>query len=167
MFPSSMVPGSVTTTLHPLATPDATAARELALAVFADAPYSDLMLGALDSALEGTTNEYQVIAASDDSGVAGIIVFGETPGACGAGCIHLIAVDGKARRHGVASALIDAACARLAEQGVRFAMIELPADARLAPARALAQRAGFREETRVDDYVRDGIALVFLRRDQL
>jgi len=157
----------VTTTLHPLATTDATAARALALTVFADAPYGDLMLGALDCALERTTNEYQVIVASDDDRVAGIIVFGETPGACGAGCIHLIAVDGKARRQGVATALIDAACARLSEQGARFAMIELPADSRLAPARALAQRAGFREEVRVDDYVRDGVALVFLRRDQL
>jgi ribosomal protein S18 acetylase RimI-like enzyme len=162
-----MVPGSVTTTLHPLATPDATAARELVLSVFADAPYGDLMMGALENALQRTTNEYQIIVASEDTEVAGVIVFGETPGACGAGCIHLIAVDGKARRHGVATALIDAACARLAEQGARFAMIELPADARLAPVRALAQRTGFLEEARVDDYVRDGIGLVFLRRDQL
>ena len=162
-----MVPAPVTTTLRPLATPDAAAARSLALTVFADAPYGDLLVGTLDSALAHSTNEYQAMVAGDADGIDGVIVFGETAGANGAGCIHLIAVDGKVRRHGVATALIDAACARLAEQGARFAMIELPADARLAPARALAQRAGFREETRVDDYVRDGVALVFLRRDQL
>ena len=167
MFPSSMVLAPVTTTLRPLTTSDAAAVRSLALTVFADAPYSDLLVGALDSALAHSTNEYQAIIASDGDGIAGVVVFGETAGANGAGCIHLIAVDGNARRHGIATALVEAACARLADQGARFAMLELPADARLAPARALAQRTGFHEEGRVDDYVRDGIALVFLRRDRL
>jgi RimJ/RimL family protein N-acetyltransferase len=36
---------------------------------------------------------------------------------------------------------------------------------RFASIRRLAERAGFREEGRIDDYVRDGRAFVLLRRD--
>jgi ribosomal protein S18 acetylase RimI-like enzyme len=133
--------------------------------VLADAPYGEPMLASLESALTRSTDEYQAIVVADASVLVGLIVFGETAGARGAGRIHLVAVDAKARRRGIAMDLINAACARFGEQGARFVMIELPVDPRLASVRRLAERAGFHEGGRIDDYVRDGVALVLLRRD--
>lgn len=161
-----MVPHtSVPATLHPLAAPDSSAARALAIAVLGDAPYAEPVLAALESALARATNEYQAIVARDGSALVGLVVFGDIAGARGAGRIQLVAVDAKARRRGIAMDLIDAACTRLGEQGGRFVMIELPTGAPFTSAQRLAQRAGFHEAGRVDDYVRDGVALVLLRRD--
>jgi ribosomal protein S18 acetylase RimI-like enzyme len=155
----------VPATVHPLTAPDSSAARALAISVLGDAPYAELLSAALESALAGATDEYEAIVARHGRALVGLAVFGETAGARGAGRIHLVAVDATARRRGIALDLIDAACKRLREQGARLVMIELPADPRLSIARRLAERAGFREEARMEDYLRDGVALILLRRD--
>ena len=151
-------------TLHPAAAPDSTIARTLALTVLADVPHAEPMLAALDNALMRPSEEYRAVVARDRSAVVGLVVFGEVAGANGAGRIYLVAVDGGARRRGIALALLDAACQELSAQRARFALIEMPAHARLADVRQLAERAGFQEEGRADDYVRDGVPLLFLRR---
>jgi ribosomal protein S18 acetylase RimI-like enzyme len=155
----------VPATVRPLAAPDAAAARALAISVLADVPYAEPMLAAIDSALTRATDEHQALVASHAGALVGLMVYGETAGARGAGRIHFVAVDASARRRGVAMQLVRAACARLGERGGRLAMLELPADVRFASIRRLAERAGFREEGRIDDYVRDGRAFVLLRRD--
>jgi ribosomal protein S18 acetylase RimI-like enzyme len=156
---------SVHAFLRPLAAPDSSAARALVISVLADAPSGEPRLAALESALTRASDEYQAIVACDASALVGLVVFGETAGARGAGRIHLVAVDARARRRGIAMDLIHAACTHLAERGGRLVTIELPAGARLSSVRGLVERAGFREEGRIDDYVRDGVALVLLRRD--
>ena len=152
-------------TLHLVTPPDSTAAHSLALTVLGDVPHAEPMLAALTNALMRPSDEYRAIVAQDGRTVVGIIVFGEVAGSLGAGRIYLVAVDGGVRRRGIASALVDAACQELSERRARFAMIELPAHARLADVRRLVSRAGFREEGRVDDYARDGVPLLFLRRE--
>ena len=152
-------------TLHLAAAPDFAAAHTLALTVLGDAPHAEPMLAALANALTRTSDEYRAIVARDGRTVLGVIVFGEVAGARGAGRIYLVAVNGAARRRGIARALVDAACRELSERRARFAMIELPAHTRLEDVRRLVERAGFREEGRMDDYVRDGVPLVFLRRE--
>jgi ribosomal protein S18 acetylase RimI-like enzyme len=161
-----MVPAqSMPATLRPLAARDYSAARALITSTLGDAPYAEALLAVLESTLARATDEYQAIVACDASALVGLIVFGETAGARGAGRIHLIAVDAIARRRGLATQLIDAACARLGERGGRLAMIEIPTERRLAGVRRLAERAGFHEAGRIDDYARDGVALVLLRRE--
>ena len=160
-----MVPHtSVSVTLRSLTARDAPAARALADAVVADAPYGDHLRGALDSVLTSATDEYRALVAFDATALAGLIVFGETAGARGAGRIYLIAVAAHTRRRGIATALVDGACRDLTERGARFVAIELPDDPRLAAVRRAVERAGFREEGRVADYLRDGVSLVLLRR---
>lgn len=120
---------------------------------------------ALEGAIARSTAEYQAIVAHDDGALRGVVVFGETAGTQGAGRFHLVAVDESSRRRGIGTALVEAACARLIQDSARFALVELPADARLGGARGLARDTGFREEGRMDDYVRDEVALLLLRRD--
>lgn len=149
----------------PLPASDAAPARALADAVLGDAPYAATMLAPLDAGLRSASDEYRVIVAREPSGLRGLIVFGETAGAVGAGRIYFVAVDAAARRRGIASALIGAACRDLQSRGVRFVAMEIVEEPRLEAARALAARAGFYREGVVRDYVRDGMGLALFRRD--
>lgn len=161
-----MVPRtSVPLTLRPLTPQDAPGARALADGVLTDAPYGAHLQGTLDSALTSATGEYLALVAAEESALAGLIVFGETAGARGAGRIYFIAVDANRRRRGIATALVEAACRDLTERGARFVLIELPDDPRLAGVRLAAARAGFREDGRVADYLSDGLSLLFLRHN--
>lgn len=152
-------------TVRPLAPLDSAAARALAHTVLGDAPDAPSMLAPLDGALRSESEEYRALVVGEHTALTGLIVFGATAGALGAGRIYFVAVDGNARRRGLATALIEAACAELRSRGGRFVVIEMPEEPRLDGARAVALRAGFRPEGRVSDYVREGVGLAFLRRD--
>ena len=161
-----MVPHQVVTaTLRPLTSLDASAARVLADAVLGAAPYAEPFRAALDAALRCGSDEHRAIVAHDADVLVGLIVFGETAGAHGAGRIYFIAVDERARGRGVATTLLEAACRDLRERGARFVAIELPEDPHLVGGRAVAHRAGFYEEARVSDYMGPGVGLALLRRD--
>ena len=155
----------VPVTLRPLTASDATPARALTDAVLGDAPDAASMRAPLEGALGSGGDEYRAIVARDANALIGVIVFGETAGALGAGRIFFVAVDVTARRRGIATMLIEAACSELRSRGARFVALELPEEPRLDAGRALAQRAGFRREAWVSDYVREGVGLAFLRRD--
>jgi ribosomal protein S18 acetylase RimI-like enzyme len=133
--------------------------------MLAGSEYAEPLLDVLDGALAHDSDEYRAIAAWHDDAIVGLIVFGETAGALGAGRISLIAVDASVRERGVGAQLVDAACNELTARGARFAMMELPGEPRFAPVCRLAVRMGFREHGRIDDYLREGVALLLLRRD--
>lgn len=124
--------------------------------------YANAPRFALARALAG--QESTALVAATDGRVVGVAVFGLVPGAEGAGKMHGMAVAPEAQRQGVARALIEAFVAELARRGARFVLVEFPDAAELASGRTLLQHAKFAEESRVPDYFRDGIALVFLRR---
>jgi len=100
-----------------------------------------------------------------DGLLVGVAVFGLVAGAEGAAKMHGMAVAPDAQRHGIARALIEAFVDELQRRGARFVLVEFPDAQELASGRTLLQHAKFVEESRVKDYFRDGIALVFLRRD--
>jgi ribosomal protein S18 acetylase RimI-like enzyme len=160
-----MVPPLVTVTLRSLTLVDIPPARALAHAVLEALPRGEPFRAAVDAALDHEGDEHRAIVAHTDRGLIGLIVFGEIAGAEGAGRLSFVAVERDARRRGVALALIEAACADLRERGARFVAIELTDDPALEAVRALAARAAFRQEGRVDDYVTDGVGLELLRRD--
>ena len=160
VFPSSRDP-----TLRPVTASTASPVRSFATAALSDSQYAEPLLTAVDGAIAGTGDEHRAIVAWHDDAIVGLIVFGQTAGALGAGRIYLIAVDASVRGRGVAAQLVNAVCSELAARNARFAMIELPGEPRFAQARRIAERMGFREEGRVDDYHREGVPLLLLRRD--
>lgn len=160
-----MDPHSFFIRLQPVTASTASLVRAFAAAGLQDSPYAEPLLAAFDGALAGESDEYRAIAAWHHDAVVGLGVFGETAGAVGAGRIYLIAVDASVRERGVAAKLLEAVCSELAARGARFAMIELPGEPRFAPVRRLAERLGFRERGRLDDYHRDGVPLILLRRE--
>ena len=144
---------------------DAPAARTLARGAVEGTPYAEAPLHALDRALAGGDDEAWALVAERDGGLAGVVLLGLVAGAVGAGRLQLVVVAEGARRAGVGSALLDAAAADAASQGARFLLAEVPEDPRLAAAHALLRVGGFRVESRIPDFVREGIGIAFLRRD--
>jgi ribosomal protein S18 acetylase RimI-like enzyme len=110
----------------------------------------------------GPDDERDVLLAVDaaDGRVLGAAAFGLTAGARGAGALHGVAVSPDARRRGAGRRLVQAVEDALARRGARLVAAEVAADPCLDAYHALLGVCGFAEETRVDDYYRDGVPLV-------
>ena len=144
---------------------DASRVVERALA---ETPY---LAGAVDALCEATrapSADARALAmqpdAPMDAAIIGVIVFGFFGGASGAGRLQIVAVERAARRAGVGAAMVREALAALRNDGARFVLAELPDDPRALPGgREFLVSLGFREESRVDDFYRNGIAQAFMR----
>ena len=156
-------PGAVV--VRTLRAGDAASARALVEAETGGTPYAESFRESLERAVAGGSEEARALVAVRGRTVLGIAVFGVVAGAQGAARLHLIVVAPSVRQQGIARQLADAAASELTDRRARFVIGELADDPVLAAARTLLLSCGFREEARVPDYFRDGIALVFLRRD--
>ncbi|HEU4563549.1 MAG TPA: GNAT family N-acetyltransferase [Gemmatimonadaceae bacterium] len=151
-------------TVRPPSAGDAAAGLALVTAAVDGTPYAPHLLDLAREALTGGSAESRALAAEHAGEMVGVVVFGEVAGAVGAGKVHLAVVTALARLRGVATLLLDAAVAEMAERGARLVIAELPDDPRVAPGAALMRSGGFAEEGRVPDFYADGIALVILVR---
>jgi ribosomal protein S18 acetylase RimI-like enzyme len=144
---------------------DAQVARVLAASDIAGTPYAEAPMHALERALDGDDPEAWGLVAVRDAELVGLVLLGLVAGAQGAGRLHLIVVTASARFGGVGRLLLDRAADEAAQRGARFLLAEIPEDPVLAPAHELLRRAGFRTESRIADFIRDGIGIAFARRD--
>jgi ribosomal protein S18 acetylase RimI-like enzyme len=123
-------------------------------------------LEALRSAVDSPGPDARAIASVHDAKLEALIVFGIFGGTSGAGRLHFVVVGGDARRAGVGAALVRAASESLEREGARLLLAELPDDDGALPgARAFLDALGFAEESRVDNFYREGLALTFMRRE--
>ena len=109
--------------------------------------------------------ETQACVAVRDSEIVGFGVYGIVAGAIGTGNIHAILVAPRSRRAGIGLRILEYATADLASRRIRVIFAELPGDPYLVRYRALLLSYGFFEETRIDDYYRDGIPQIISRLD--
>lgn len=129
-------------------------------------PYRQALAEWLDQALRQPGDEARALVVDDAAGPAGVIVFGLFAGAQGAGRLHFVAVAERHRGRGAGRALLAGALDVLRARGARFVIAEVPDDAAaLGDYWAFLAETWFHEESRVDDLVRDGVAMAFLRRD--
>ena len=151
--------------LRALLPDDAAPARALVRDGVGGTPYEEALVEHLAAALAATTDESRGLVAERAGEVVGLCLYGRVAGARGAAELHLVMVTASARLAGVGRALCDHAAGIVAGEGARLLVAEAPDDPALAAAGALLRSAGFREEGRVPDYYRDGVALVLYRRD--
>jgi hypothetical protein len=143
--------------VRPLMPADADSARELVSDVFRGSPYVERMNEVLDSALRFEDPEYLcLLAAPDEHGPPdGLVLFGTILGARLATKVHaVVSLDPI-----VQLALVDAVRETCARSGERLVVCELPSDRPFDVAAIALAARGFHEEGRVDDLVRDGVAL--------
>jgi ribosomal protein S18 acetylase RimI-like enzyme len=126
--------------------------------------YLELVLEPVVSCDEGA-EERVIVAVADGDRVVGFALYRLVAAARGAGQLQAIAVDGDVRRCGIGRLLVSAALAALRDAGARFTLVELPDDRALDAMAALVASAGFVEECRASDLVRDGVAMRYLRHD--
>ena len=139
---------------------DAGAARALVSAHFRDTRYEARLLEQLESTLQFEDPEYVALLAAPPDGARlhGLAMFGEVAGARAVIKLHaLVGADA-----GVLAALLDALQSAAERSGERMIVCELPDDAPFERAALRLDAAGFVEEGRVRDFVRDGVALRLL-----
>ena len=148
---------------------DAAAAGALVAEGDVPPPYVDRLREVLDGVFSGDDEHLALGGLADDAGasrLAGVVLHGMVAGAIGTGALRGVLVARQWRRRGVGRALVERASGLLFARGARLVVAEVPADPALDGVRALLERCAYREEARVPDLVRDGVALTFLRRER-
>ena len=128
-------------------------------------PWMDRTNEQLTEAVRKPKGELMACVAVREGEIVGFGVYGIIPGTVGSGMIHAILVAPRSRRAGIGLRILEYATADLASRRMRVIFAEMPADPYLVRYRALLLSYGFCEETRIDDYYRDGIPQIISRRD--
>ncbi len=132
-------------------------ARDLIESALGGTPYLTRALELLAIAQRQDSDECCAVWTEHGGVVTAVALVGLVAGSTGAGRVHLLA--------GNDPHLVARACDVLRAMGARFAMAEWPDEAPYGAAIRRMREEGFEEEARIPDFYRDGVALLFLRRD--
>jgi hypothetical protein len=143
--------------VRPLLPEDAAAASAVLVRAFRGTPYLARMQEVLESALRFEDPEFLCLlaepAGADEP--TGLVLFGAVLGARLTAKVHVVA--GADPR--VMLALLAAVRATCEKSGERLVVCEIPRDTPFDVAAVALVASGFREEGRIEDFVRDGVAL--------
>jgi ribosomal protein S18 acetylase RimI-like enzyme len=128
-------------------------------------PWMDRIPEILEDAVRRPGHEYLACVAERDGELVGFGVYGMVSGAIGTAIISAILVAPRSRRAGIGQRILEYAAADLASRRMRVIFAEVPGDTSLLRYRALLISFGFVEETRIDDYYRDGVPQIVSRLD--
>ena len=143
---------------------DAEPVHALVLGVLGVTPYVDRTLD-LVSAAERGDPEVRALVIARDGTVAALALFGPVAGASGAWHLHMLLTAAGVAAKDVGSALVDATLEEVRANAGRFLIAELPADPVIGSSLTLLRSRAFRQVGRIPDFYREGVALLFLRRD--
>jgi len=126
-------------------------------------PYIDRALEVLELAERGSDPEHRALIIARDGTVAGLALFGAIAGTAQGARLHTAVLAPGVSVDDVGGRLMRAVCDVSRANGARFLLAEMPDDPAIGAVLALLREHGFREEARVPDFFRDGVALAFLR----
>jgi ribosomal protein S18 acetylase RimI-like enzyme len=149
---------------RPLHAGDAEPVRALIWGVLGITPYVDRVTELLAAAERGDPESHALVIERDGT-VASLALFGPVAGARDAWHLSMVLVTPEVGLRDVGRAIIQGVVEAVSAVGARLLVAEVPADAALGRSLSLLRANGFKEEGRVRDYFRDGVALLFLRRD--
>lgn len=138
--------------------------RALVWATLGVTPYVDRVTELLAAAERGDVEVHALVIERDGT-VAALGVYGPVAGAQDAWHLHMVLVAPRVDLREVGGAMIEGVIAHARRQRARLLMAELPADAALGRTLTLLRANQFRQEGRIPDFFRDGVALLFLRYD--
>lgn len=142
---------------------DAQGTRILLMGALGVTPYIDRALEVLEFAERGNDPEHRAMVIARDGTVAGLALFGKIAGTAGGARLHTAVLAPGVRADDVGGRLMRAVSDAARSSGARFLLAEMPDDPALGAVLALLREHGFREEARVPDFYREGVALTFLR----
>ena len=144
---------------------DTQGTRILLMGALGVTPYIDRALEVLTFAERGNDPEHKGMVIARDGTVAGLALFGTIAGTAGGARLHTAALAPGVQADDVGGRLIRAVADAARAAGARYLLAEMPDDPALGTVLALLREHGFREEARVPDFYREGVALAFLRLD--
>ena len=147
-----------------LSSGEAEPARALVLGVLGMTPYVDRALELVAAAERGDPEVHALVNARDGT-VAALALYGPVAGASGAWHLSLLLTAAGIDARAIGVPLITAALEEVRASGGRFLLAELPADPVIGSTLTLLRKTGFKQEGRIPDFYREGVALLFLRRD--
>ena len=149
---------------RPLQPEDSQATRVLLMGALGITPYIDRALEVLQLAERGNDPEHRALIIARDGTVAALALFGTIAGTAHGARVHTAVLAPGVEIEDVGMRLLDAVASAARGSGADFLLAELPDDPALGTTLALLRQHGFRDEARVPDFFRDGVALTFLRR---
>jgi ribosomal protein S18 acetylase RimI-like enzyme len=149
---------------RPLAPGDAEPVRGLVWGALGITPYVDRVIELLSAVERGDPASHALVTERDGT-VAALALFGPVAGAVGVWHLSMVLLAPRVELREVGRAMVEAVVADVRRAGGRLIMAELPADAALGRSLSLLRANEFRQEGRIADYYRDGVALLFLRRE--
>ena len=148
---------------RPLQPEDSQATRVLLMGTLGITPYIDRALEVLEHAERGNDPEHRALVIARDGTVAALALFGTIAGTARGARVHTAVLAPGIEIEDVGMRLMDAVASAARGSGADFLLAELPDDPALGTTLALLRQHGFRDEARVPDFFRDGVALTFLR----
>jgi GNAT superfamily N-acetyltransferase len=148
---------------RPLQPEDTQSTRVLLMGALGVTPYIDRALEVLERAERGSDPEHRGIVVARDGTVAGLVLFGTIAGTAHAARLHTAVLAPGVVTGDVGARLMRSVQDAARETGARFILAEMPDDPAIGTVLSLLREHGFREEARVPDFFRDGVALTFLR----
>jgi ribosomal protein S18 acetylase RimI-like enzyme len=148
---------------RPLLPEDAQGTRTLLMGALGVTPYIDRALEVLELAERGNDAEHRALVIARDGTVAGLVLFGTIAGTQGGARLHTAVLAPGVQADDVGERLMRAVGDVSRDAGARFMLAEMPDDPALGTVLALLRQHGFKEEARVPDFFREGVALTFLR----
>jgi ribosomal protein S18 acetylase RimI-like enzyme len=158
------VTGYFHTAPRPLLPGDAEPVRALVWGALGITPYVDRVMELLSAAERGDP-ESRALVSERDGTAAALALFGPVAGARDTWHLSAVLLAPGVQPHEVGRAMIQGIVEHVKAAGARLLIAELPADAALGRSISLLRANGFRQEGRVPDFYRDGVALLFLRRE--
>jgi len=158
------VPGYFALDPRPLQPEDSQATRVLLMGTLGITPYIDRALEVLELAERGNDPEHRGLVIARDGTVAALALFGIIAGTARGARVHIAVLAPGIELEDVGMRLMDAVATAARGSGADFILAEMPDDPALGTTLALLRHHGFRDEARVPDFFRDGVALTFLRR---
>lgn len=117
----------------------------------------------LKAAVDDPKGEYRACVAERDGEIVGFGIYGTVAGAVGTGVLYGVLVAPRSRRAGIGLRIIFHIASELANERARLIIAEVPGDPAIVRYRALLISYGFTEETRIEDYYRDGVPQIISR----
>ena len=148
---------------RPLQPEDSQGTRVLLLGALGVTPYIDRALEVLELAERGHDPEHRALVIARDGTVAGLVLFGTIAGTRHAARLYTAVLAPGVQSSDVGARLMRSVGDAARATGAKFILAEMPDDPAIGTVLTLLREHGFREEARVPDFYRDGVALTFLR----
>ena len=148
---------------RPLQPEDTQSTRVLLMGALGVTPYIDRALEVLERAERGSDPEHRGMVVARDGTVAGLVLYGKIAGTSHAARLHTAVLAPGVQSSDVGSRLMRSVEEAARAAGAEFMLAEMPDDPAIGSVLSLLRDQGFRDEARVPDFFRDGVALTFLR----